>query len=369
MRAHWRGRLPAHTRRQGFTLIEMAIGTAITAIVMVAAGGAIHVMTRRSASLQASSPPATDASVAMARARRELGAAVTISGLSSSAITFTHPDLDGDGADDTIRYEWSGQESEPLLRQIGAGEPLPVVEHVAQFALTPNTKQVTIPGGASDMTDETILASHEGCPAGLSCTFGGSPGVTYSSWRGQLFTAWTDDAEWFTITRLKAYVRRVGNWGTLYASIRDSGGADTYDEAGMSVSSIPSGDYLWREFAFSGGATLDPGSYYSFLLRATTSSSSVYVGRDEYTVSHISDYGCYMRTDNGGWSYSYDYNRDARFVLYGRFKLYHPQITPSITRTYLKSLGIRLKLSDGQRSFDLQSGATCGNRPEITGLN
>jgi len=82
----------------------MAIGTAITAIVMVAAGGAIHVMTRGSASLQASSQLATDASVAMARARRELGAAVTISGLSSSAITFTHQDLDGDGADDTIRY-------------------------------------------------------------------------------------------------------------------------------------------------------------------------------------------------------------------------------------------------------------------------
>lgn len=369
MRMRSWGRHWGCTRRPGFSLIEMTLGTVITAMVMAAAGGAIHVMTRGSASLQASSQLATDASVAMARLRRELGAAVTISSLTSSAITFTHPDLNGDGADDAVRYEWSGQSGTSLLRQVGSGDPLPVVENVTQFVLTRDTTQVTIPGGASDMTDEVILASHESCPPALSCTFGASPGVTSSSWRGQVFRASINDAEWFTVTRLKIYVQRAGNWGTVYASIRDSGGGNTYDEAGMSVSSIPTGDYVWRELSFSGGATLNPGSYYSFLLRSNTSGSSVYVGRDEYLLSFTSDYAWYTRTDNGGWSYSYDYNRDARFVLYGRFKLYHPQITPAVTRTYLKSLGIRLKLGDGTSTFDLRSGTACVNRPEITGLN
>ena len=94
----------AHRRgRRGFSLIELVIGSAIALVVMLAAGGTLQLMTRGAASLQSSAQLATDASVAMTRLRRELGAAVTISRLSASYITFPHPDLNGDGADDVIQ--------------------------------------------------------------------------------------------------------------------------------------------------------------------------------------------------------------------------------------------------------------------------
>ena len=103
MRACRSDRSPPHRGQRGFSLIELVIGSVIALVVMLAAGGTLHLMTRGAASLQASAQLATDASVAMTRLRRELGAAVTISRLSASYITFTHPDLNGDGADDVIQ--------------------------------------------------------------------------------------------------------------------------------------------------------------------------------------------------------------------------------------------------------------------------
>ena len=224
MRACRSDRSPPHRGQRGFSLIELVIGSVIALVVMLAAGGTLHLMTRGAASLQASAQLATDASVAMTRLRRELGAAVTISSLSASYITFTHPDLNGDGADDTIRYEWSGTAPSPLLRRVGAGEAVPLVDNVTQFTLSYETNQVTTPGEAADMTEEVILASHEACPSGTSCTFDSSPGVTTSVWRGQVFSAAMSDAQAVTITRLKVYIQRVGSSGNLYASLRSSGG-------------------------------------------------------------------------------------------------------------------------------------------------
>lgn len=369
MRACRSDRSAPRRERRGFSLIELVIGSAIALVVMLAAGGTLHLMTRGGASLQASAQLATDASVAMTRLRRELGAAVTIASLSASSITFTHPDLNGDGADDVIWYSWSGQPGSPLQRQVGAGEAVSLVDNVTQFTLSYETNQVTTPGEAADMTNEVILASHQGCPSESSCTFGSSPGVTTSVWRGEVFSATTNDAQSFTVTRLKVYIQRVGSSGTLYASIRSSGGGTVYQEVSTAVNLIPTGGYVWQEFTFPSGPSLDPGNNYSFLLRANTSSATVYVGRDLYNGTSPSDGTWYLGTDNGGGNYTTYNQYDAWFILYGRFKLNHPQFNPDVIRTYLKSFDIRLKLSDGQRSIDLRSGAACGNRPEITGVN
>ena len=161
----------------------------------------------------------------------------------------------------------------------------------------------------------------------------------------------------------------MGDSGTLYASIRSQGGGTVYQEVSTAVNLIPNSGYVWQEFTFPSGTNLNPGNYYSFMLRANTSSATVYVGRDQYSGSTPSDGTWYLISNNGGTTFSYDYQYDAWFILYGRFKLSHPQFNPDVTRTYLKSFDIRLKLSDGQRSVDLRSGTSCGNRPEITGIN
>ena len=161
----------------------------------------------------------------------------------------------------------------------------------------------------------------------------------------------------------------MGDSGTLYASIRSQGGRTVYQEVSTAVNLIPNSGYVWQEFAFPSGPSLSPSNNYSFMLRADTSTAAVYLGRDQYGGTTPSDGTWYLISNNGGTTFSDDYQYDARFILYGRFKLSHPQFNPDVTRTYLKSFDIRLKLSDGQRSVDLRSGTSCGNRPEITGIN
>ena len=63
MRVHRPIRLTAASQR-GFTLIELAIGSAVTVVIMLAVGSALNLMTRGATGLQASSRVTADAAVA-----------------------------------------------------------------------------------------------------------------------------------------------------------------------------------------------------------------------------------------------------------------------------------------------------------------
>ena len=65
------------TSRRGLSLIELAIGSTVAAVIMIAAGSALNLMTRGATGLQASSRLTMDGGVAMARMRREIGQAIT----------------------------------------------------------------------------------------------------------------------------------------------------------------------------------------------------------------------------------------------------------------------------------------------------
>ncbi|GEM_PF-2255875 len=354
------------SRRYAFSLVELSVASSLTVIVMLAVGGALHLMTRGAAGIQASSQLNTDASIAMARIRRELGAAITVTSLTPTHIEFTHPDVDGDGADDLIIYDWPGVAGGSITRQVSGGTAVPIVENVSEFSLASTCSTVTVPGETSDLTGEVVLASHEAIPPGSSGTFGASP-ISSSSWRGEGFSVSADDLESYSITRAKVYLKGTGLSGTLYLSIRSASTNTTYEEETLSLSSLSSTEYLWYEFTFSSLTEMNPDTTYSLIARTSTSSTGANFGRDEYTANPAgSDYYKYSTTS--GLTWSADNDRDCRYILYGQLKYSAPQEGQTITRKYLTGLTFGLKLTQGSSTAEMTSGTACLNRPEITGL-
>ncbi len=354
------------SRRYAFSLIELSVASSLTVIVMLAVGGALHLMTRGAAGIQASSQLNADASVAMARMRRELGAAVTVTSLTPTHIEFTHPDVDDDGADDLIIYDWPGVAGSSITRQVAGGTAVPIVENVSEFSMTSTCSTVALPGETSDLTGEVVLASHEAIPSGSTGSFGAGP-MSSSSWRGEGFSVSADDLESYSITRAKVYLKGTGLTGTLYLSIRSASTNITYETETLSLSSLSSAEYLWYEFTFSSLTAMSPGTTYSLIAYTNTSSIGANFGRDEYDTNPVgSDYYKYSTTS--GLTWSADSDRDCRYILYGQLKYDSPQEGQASTRKYLTGLTLRFKLAQDTNIAEMTSGASCLNRPEITGL-
>jgi len=72
----------------------------------------------------------------LAQVMRDSQAATNISELTATAATFTVPDRDGDGDEETIRYAWSGTAGDPLTYQYNGGTVENLAEDVQHFELT-----------------------------------------------------------------------------------------------------------------------------------------------------------------------------------------------------------------------------------------
>jgi type II secretory pathway pseudopilin PulG len=356
----------ATQRRRAHTLIELVIGSAVMAIVMLAIGSTLNLMTRGATGVEKQSRLTTDATVVMARLRREIASAVTIVSLSPAHIEFTHPDINGDGADDVIIYDWSGNGGS-LTRRVNSGSPVDLLGSANEFALTPHAEQRTFVSDTSDETNEQLLASHDSCTPPYSCTFEGRL-LSSSTWRGERFTPSYSGAQSFSVTRVKLYLQGVATSGNLYVSVRTGDAGTVYQEVAVPLSSLSSAGYFWYDFAFSSVSGIPIGQSISVVARTNTSGTGANFGRDQYTFLVPINGLVYIYTTNSGSYWMNDGGYDARFFVYGRFKLTQPQESPPITRSYLTHVDIRLKLVDGPSAAALDSGAMCVNRPEITGL-
>ena len=122
------------------TLVELVVALAVTAVLVTAIASAIV--------LAAKAIPAGDDAIVLRIATGqvvedmagELQTAVSVASGTSTAVEFNVPDRDGDGDEETIRYEWSGQAGAPLRRTYNGGTTTDVVDAVQEFQLTYMTK-------------------------------------------------------------------------------------------------------------------------------------------------------------------------------------------------------------------------------------
>gem|GEM_PF-1146937 len=122
--------------RAGLTLVELVVATSVALVVALSAAHVVRQMAYVWTNLERRSQVQTAAALAMQRMRAELGYATRIASLSSTSVQFAHPDVTGDGNEDTILYSWTGTPGDPLTRRVNGADAEAIVAKCVSFSLS-----------------------------------------------------------------------------------------------------------------------------------------------------------------------------------------------------------------------------------------
>ena len=138
-------RRPGSVRGPGFTLLEMILGLTIMAILLGAMVASIAIATRCVDDQSGPAAQTMTAAGALEEINADLSLALRFTERTPGAVTFVVPDRNGDGADETLRYAWSGPPEYQLTRQYNGGPAVVVAEDAQHFNLAYGLKTVTPP--------------------------------------------------------------------------------------------------------------------------------------------------------------------------------------------------------------------------------
>ena len=126
--------------RAAFTLIELVMSIAIISVIMGGIAGAIMFSARQMARTAETETRSFTTCEILAEINAELALAMSVERRSDDAVTFTVGDRDGDGAPETISYEWQHDDDDPaqwaLLRTYNDGAPAVIAQDVRYFEMT-----------------------------------------------------------------------------------------------------------------------------------------------------------------------------------------------------------------------------------------
>ncbi len=125
-----RFRAGVRARRIGATLIEVVLATVVIAVLMGSMMSMVLLSSRAIDSGTSSTAKTAEARELIDDLTAELGLAQSVESLDDKSVTFTVPDLTGDGGVDTISYAWSGVAGDPLTRRLNNGPEAILAEGV-----------------------------------------------------------------------------------------------------------------------------------------------------------------------------------------------------------------------------------------------
>jgi len=145
------------SRRNAFTLIEAVTAMAIMVVLLGGMSSAVFIATRAIDDGQAPATITGNAAEAVSTITNDLTFALDFRELTTTAVTFTVPDRDGDSLPEQIRYAWSGTPGAPLTRAYNNGTPIAIADQVDELAFTHLLRTVTPPNQACCQSDGICL--------------------------------------------------------------------------------------------------------------------------------------------------------------------------------------------------------------------
>lgn len=252
--------LSSSTKRGGFTLLELTISIGISSILIAGMTSSLLL------AVQANNPgdgPFQDvdnASQALGQISRDLtySSEILTALDETNALEFEVPDQTGDGVNEVIRYQWSGETNEPLERIFNGGTPQPMINDVSVFSINLDTLQQNHFGDAIE-SDEQTWASQ-------TSSFG------YSEYQLNKNTGiGTDfvpnlpaDATSWSVTSVNVRCRRTGNVNnkTIYGRIYTANGSrepeTLIDETPINEEDLTT-SYQWHTVTFQNTTDRSPG--------------------------------------------------------------------------------------------------------------
>jgi len=122
--------------RPGYTLIELVLAMAIAGILLTGMSASIVIASRAVSEGYDVVGLALRTSDSLGEVNSDLSTAQDFLDRTSTSVTFTVPDRDGDGVSETMKYWWTGESDGRLMRQVNGGPEVTLAENVRQFALT-----------------------------------------------------------------------------------------------------------------------------------------------------------------------------------------------------------------------------------------
>src|SRR3954465_2249593 len=146
----------------GFTLIETLVSLAIMAILFTGIGSVFMLASRSLPTARGASERTITTTAALDQLAGDLRLATRITEASPTAVTFTVPDRDNEGHEETIRYAMDANGS--LTYKLNAAQPVPLLRSLSSFSLAYTKRHTTTPGTTTTTADsgEVTLASFGG---------------------------------------------------------------------------------------------------------------------------------------------------------------------------------------------------------------
>lgn len=307
-------------------MLEAVLASAITAIILL---GIVSVFRLASGAMSASAATTFPvAGEALDQISTDVNLAQSFSERTTTAITMTVPDRNGDGQPDTIRYSWAGTAGAPLLRQLNGGAAVAIAEDVRHFTLGYVLRTVpAAPSGGGggggeggNEGTEQLLVEHDDKPGGSMNNYN----VKLLTWCGQYFKpTLPDDATSWSVTRVAFRARKESNpHGTLVVQIREATSGQVPSSTVVAATEISEqalgAQYSWITLNISGAAGLDPDKGYCLVIKYGNGSGTI--GQIEYESggNPMTPNSHFLTTSVAGLNWSSPNNtQDMRFRIYG----------------------------------------------------
>lgn len=348
-------------RRRALSMVELMVAMAVSTVLLGAIGSSLVIASRALPNDRSAAGSAIEAYRLADQLSGELYAATAVTAKTSRSITFVVPTRNADAFPETINYSFTGFAGDPLVRQYNGGTAQIVAEDVREFQLLYTTSSVIEqPPPTDNESAEMVLSSADGL-----LTLGVST-VTASAWIGQYFqpTLPADAVSWgVTRVQLKARSRGAKN-GVAAIQIRPATASRTPDVSVLEQASMPesglSTSFLWQSFAFANLNQLTPGQ--ALCLVVVPQVQDAHVCEIEFGTGVLASK---VTTTNSGTTWIRDLLNDVTHYVYGTVTT--RSTPPTVTRTYLRAVGIRLRVGS-DASTVVQTSIPLLNEPEVTGL-
>lgn len=344
-------------RLSGFTLVELVMSMAIFAVLLGGVTAGLIVASR-------AVPDEADTTVAVVEAARtadsiadEMKAALWVMEHTSTAVTFTVPDRNGDGVPERIRYAWGGSAGNPLTRSYNGGTAINVVESVEAFNLTYTTFTTTeiYPGPLTESA-ESLLMSHD------TASDLNEEHVHYDQWWAQYFKpALPSEAVAWRVTRVRFMAKDDNDELPTTLSLRLPNANFTPSETIVDSTSIDpaavTGDHQWLEKSFTNAGGLAPETGLCITFTANAGNTCKLRVRDKNVVMANAAWV----EGNPDWQTPVT-NEALLFYVYGTHSYIGPDQTA--TREFISGVRIKLQPTDDAATAIITS-AYLLNEPEV----
>ncbi|RJP37672.1 MAG: hypothetical protein C4547_05395 [Phycisphaerales bacterium] len=364
-----RCRTAALRRRGGFTLIELTASMLVAGLCIGATVSALHVVTTGGARLAQRSEAQAAVGIGVNRMIAELSMAMTVVSISSTGISFTHPDVTGDSVDDQITYAWSGTPGDPVTRKLNSNAAAAVISGAADFSLGVDVRNAA-EEFQPDRTPELTVASHDIYPS----IFVVDPKpVSNSEYVAEYFGVPNyPNSVACRITRVLISISANGARDRQLALTIERNQSGTYNPDGTALGRVDFDEadlpdaFQWRQFNFS-GVEVPVGQGCTIVLRGIGGSQGAWVETHLLSVGLLD--GMTLRySSNAGttWSPALLTISDMRFFVFGEYVLNTSSGTGSLASGTLESVHLHVQTA-GDDPVVVDTAARCLNRPSLAG--